>query len=102
MPSKTKRLSAYDSMLSNCTNFGSLKAEDVVSFQKHPKYEESISENLSKLPEIKARPGFDQRMAAAFAMELERETLQRNRSRLEKHPKIKLPEIIADLKNDFF
>lgn len=102
MASKTKRLSAYDSMLSNFTNFESLKAEDVVSFSKHPKYEESISDKLAKLPEIIARFGFDQRMAAAFAMELERETLQRNRSWLKKHPKIKLPEIIADLKNDIF
>lgn len=100
MASKTKRLSAYDSTLSNCTNFGSLKAEDVVSFEKYPKYEENISDTLTKLPEIKARLGFDQRMAAAFAMELERETLQRNRSWLDKHPKIKLPEIIADLKKD--
>ncbi|MDX1642456.1 MAG: hypothetical protein R3220_12205 [Balneolaceae bacterium] len=100
MASNTKRLSAGNSLLLNCTKFRSLKIEDVKSFKKVPRYEESVSEKLAKLPTIKARPGFDQRMAAVFAMELEKETIQRNKSWLEKHPKIKLPEIIADLKKD--
>lgn len=100
MASNIKRLSACDSLLNNCANFGSLKAEDVSSFEKLPRYEECISTKLAELPNIKARSGFDQRMAAAFALELERETVQRNKSWLEKHPKIKLPEIIADLKKD--
>ncbi|WP_234572165.1 hypothetical protein [Rhodohalobacter sp. 614A] len=100
MATNTKRLSEYSSLLCNCKNFGSLKVEDILSFERLSNYQKSISEKLTELPEIKARRGFDQRMAAAFAMELERETLQRNRSWLEKHPKIKLPEIIADLKKD--
>jgi len=33
---------------------------------------------LKKLPEIRAKKGFDQRMAAAFALELEDETRQAN------------------------
>lgn len=72
----------------------------MISFEKLPSREESITTRLTKLPKIKARQGFDQRILAAFAMELEREILQRNRSWLEKHPKIKLPEIISDLNKD--
>lgn len=38
-----------------------------------------ISTAIKKLQPIKARNGFDQKMAAAFAMELERETLKANK-----------------------
>ncbi len=34
---------------------------------------------LKNLKRVKARPGFDQRMAAKFAMELQRETVEQNR-----------------------
>lgn len=100
MASKTNQLSACESLLCNCTKSESLKAEEVISFEKLPMYEESIASKLSKLPKIKAQPGFDQRMAAAFAMELEKEILLRNQSWLKKHPKITLPDIITDLKNN--
>lgn len=36
--------------------------------------------NLSNLPKINCRPGFDQRMAAKFSMEIEREIQFQNRS----------------------
>jgi len=36
--------------------------------------------NLSNLPKVKCRAGFDQRMAAKFSMELEREIQFQNRS----------------------
>lgn len=39
---------------------------------------ESMSILLEKLPEKKTREGFDQRMAARFALELEREVSQQN------------------------
>ncbi|WP_069131410.1 hypothetical protein [Rhodohalobacter halophilus] len=37
---------------------------------------------LQSLPKKGVRSGFDQRMAARFAMELDRETAQQNRSRI--------------------
>jgi hypothetical protein len=36
--------------------------------------------NLRNLRKIKSRPGFDQRMAAKFSMELEREIMSQNSS----------------------
>lgn len=101
MASNTKRLSAGNSTRLNCTKFESFFADEIVSFKKLHNRNESITAKLERLPKIKARPGFDQRMAAAFAMELQSETTQRNRSWLKKHPKIKLPEIITDLEKEF-
>jgi len=37
--------------------------------------------NLRNLHKINCRPGFDQRMAAKFSLELEREIMSQNRSR---------------------
>lgn len=61
----------------------------------------SISERLQNLPKIKASKQFDQKMVAAFAMELQKEEKQRNKSWLEKHPKISLPDIVMDLTKNF-
>lgn len=96
MTSHTNRLP--DESLHQAQNdFGSLKANQVVSLSKTSgDHEFSIEERLSHLPKIKARPGFDQRMAAAFAMEMERETLQRNRSWLKKNSNISLPDITTN------
>lgn len=44
----------------------------------------SISGLLGKLPAKKAAPGFSQRMSARFALELQRETDEANRTRIEK------------------
>lgn len=97
MTSESKRLPDGNSLLSNCTKFGALKANQIPSFKKSSGNEESIiAGQLSQLPKIKSRPGFDQKMAAAFAMELEKETLQRNRSWLKKSKNISLPDIITD------
>lgn len=87
-------------MCNQCAKFKSLKAENVVSFEQLSRGKDSIAVKLGNLPEIKARPGFDQKMAAAFAMELEREILRRNRSWLKKHPKIKLPNVLTDVKKN--
>lgn len=64
--------------------------------------DQSIADRLQNLPEIKASKSFDQRMAAAFAMELQKETMQRNRSWLKKHPQISLPDISTDLTKNLF
>lgn len=61
----------------------------------------SIKERLQNLPKIKASATFDQRMAAAFAMELQKEELNRNRSWLEKHSQISLPHVVSDLTKNF-
>jgi hypothetical protein len=42
----------------------------------------SIKKLLTTLPEIKAKPSFDQKMAAAFALELEREAVCANQKRI--------------------
>lgn len=42
--------------------------------------EESIVYKLNRLPAVKARPGFDQRMAAAFALETLKERQIHNRN----------------------
>lgn len=47
------------------------------------------------MPEIKANPGFDQKMAALFALELDKEIQQRNTSWLKKSSRIKLPDVIS-------
>lgn len=57
--------------------------------------EKNIRRMLSNMPQIKAKPGFDQKMAARFAIELEKEVQQRNNSWLMKSKRIKLPDIIS-------
>lgn len=41
-----------------------------------------VHNKLRNLKKVTARPGFDQRMAAKFAMELEREVKANNRNRI--------------------
>ena len=55
----------------------------------------NIKKMLEDIPEIKAKPGFDQKMAALFAMELDKEIQQRNISWLKKSNRIKLPDVIS-------
>lgn len=55
----------------------------------------NIKKMLEDMPVIKARPGFDQKMAALFAMELDKEIQQRNISWLKKSNRIKLPDVIS-------
>lgn len=99
MTSKAKQLPDGNSSLQNCTTFGSLKTIQIVSFKKISGYQESIiADQLSKLPKIKSRPGFDQKMAAAFAMELEREIQQRNKGWLKRSTNISLPDITTNFK----
>ncbi|MDZ7719165.1 MAG: hypothetical protein U5K72_10155 [Balneolaceae bacterium] len=61
----------------------------------------SITERLKNLPKIKAGKQFDQKMAASFAIELQKEAIQRNKSWLEKKPQIYLPDIVTDLTKNF-
>lgn len=97
MSSRIYRSSEYDKLLNNYKKFGSNNS----SCTGKGNYRESITDRLQKLPKIKASSGFDQKMAAAFAIELEKETLQRNRSWLKKHPQISLPEVATDLAKNF-
>lgn len=41
-----------------------------------------VRKYMKKLNPVKCRPGFDQRMAAKFALELEREIVERNKDRV--------------------
>lgn len=84
-------------MFNNCEK----SEQDHLSSTGKNSNSESIIERLKKLPKIKASSRFDQRMAAAFAIELEKETLQRNKSWLKKHPQILLPKVVTDLTKNF-
>lgn len=56
---------------------------------------------LSELPKIKAKSGFDRKMAAAFALELEREVTQKNQAWLRKSRGIRLPDLVSDFRREF-
>lgn len=101
MASQIYRPSEYDKLLSNFNEFSSENSSECASNTERSNFTEPIEERLKKLPKIKARPGFDQKMAAAFALELEKETVQRNKSWLMKHPQISLPEVITNLTKNF-
>lgn len=101
MASERYHLSDCENVFCNCKEFGSL-SPTFCSPTEDYRDVESIAEQLRNLPKVKARPGFDQRMAAAFAMELERETQERNRSWLKKKRQISLPNVSADLIKDLF
>lgn len=63
----------------------------------------SDAENLlNQLPKIKARPNFSQKMSALFALELENETIQRNKSWLQKKKGVKLPSLQSDISKKLF
>ncbi|MDR9364171.1 MAG: hypothetical protein RI575_02445 [Balneolaceae bacterium] len=97
MATNIDRLSDCDPLQSKSNNSNS-EAED---FNETLDDYSSITERLQNLPKIKASNRFDQKMAAAFAMELHREEIQRNRSWLEKHPQISLPDVLTDLTKNF-
>jgi hypothetical protein len=61
----------------------------------------SAVKELSQLPKIKAKPGFDRKMAAAFALELEREVSQINQAWLRKSRGIRLPDLVSDFRGEF-
>lgn len=62
----------------------------------------SLCSRLKNLPEIKAGPGFDQKMAALFAMELEEEIRRKSASFQNKTSNIRLPDLIPDLRKELF
>lgn len=61
----------------------------------------TISTRLQNLPQINVSSGFDQRMAALFALELELEIRQKNTSLQLRNRKIRLPDIITDFRKEF-
>lgn len=97
MASNIDRLSDFDS-LQKSSNSSDLENED---FSETFDDYSSITERLQNLPKIKPSNRFDQKMAAAFAMELQKEEIQRNRSWLKKHPQISLPDVLTDLTKNF-
>lgn len=60
-----------------------------------------VSGWLEHLPVIKTSSGFDKKMAALFALEIERELQVKNRSLLQKKKGIRLPDLISDLRAEF-
>jgi|GEM_PF-3414776 len=62
---------------------------------------QSISDRLENLPQVNVSSGFDQRMAALFALELELEIKQKSASLLLRNSKINLPDIITDIRKEF-
>ncbi len=61
----------------------------------------SVVKQLSQLPKIKAKSGFDRKMAAAFSLELEREVSQKNQAWLRKSRGIRLPDLVSDFRREF-
>lgn len=60
-------------------SFSELQEQDS-ELQRYARSGMRARKNLRRLPKIGCRPGFEQRMAAKFAMELEREVHVANRS----------------------
>lgn len=61
----------------------------------------TITTRLQNLPQINVSSGFDQRMAALFALELELEIQQKSASLQLRNSKIRLPDIITDFRKEF-
>ena len=59
-----------------------------------------VARLLHQLPGVKARAGFAQKMSALFALELERETLQRNKSWLQRKKGVTLPGLRSDISKE--
>lgn len=72
-----------DNLLSNAEleSFESLM-ELFPEIERKAKAGKQIRQALRKIPRKGVKPGFDQRMAARFSMELERETAQNNANRI--------------------
>lgn len=102
MASERKNKFDCEKTLCNCKEFGFTHSIFCSSTADSNLNSDSIVIDLRKLPKVKARPGFDQRMAAAFAMELERETQERNKAWLTKNTQISLPGVTSDLLKDLF
>lgn len=102
MASERKYLSDCEENPCNCEEFRFSESNFCYSTSDNYLDVVSILERLKNLPKVKARPGFDQRMAAAFAMELERETQERNKAWLKKNSQISLPDITSDLIKNLF
>jgi|AntRauTorckE6833_2_1112554.scaffolds.fasta_scaffold05422_2 hypothetical protein len=76
---------------------GELSSAELQSFSELQERDESVRltaqsgimvrKYLKNLKPVKCRPGFDQRMAAKFAVELEREVIERNKNR-SSHPAV--------------
>ncbi len=60
-----------------------------------------ITTRLQNLPQVNVSSGFDQRMAALFALELELEIKQKSASLQLRNSKIRLPDIITDFRKEF-
>ena len=97
MASNIDRLSDFDPLQGKSNNSKSESEDYSETLDDYS----SITERLQNLPKIKASNRFDQKMAAAFAIELQREEVQRNKSWLEKHPQISLPDVLTDLTKNF-
>ncbi len=61
-----------------------------------------LKNRLRTLPQVKAKPDFDQKMAALFSLELDNEIQRINQAWLRKSGKIRLPELISDLRTELF
>jgi len=66
------------------------------------KPQDDLKNRLRTLPQVKAKPDFDKKMAALFSLELENEIQRINQAWLRKSGKIRLPELISDLRTELF
>ncbi|WP_340102980.1 hypothetical protein [Rhodohalobacter sp. 8-1] len=88
--SYTLQSNVLDSIINDFTE-GKLSVAELRSFSELQDSDDSIRlvaqsgikvrKYLKNLKKVQCRPGFDQRMAAKFAIELEREVTERNKNR---------------------
>jgi hypothetical protein len=81
------QLNLLDRFINDFTE-GKLSSAELQSFSELQEQDEAVRltaqsgikvrKYLERLPSVVCQPGFDQRMAAKFALELEREVTQRN------------------------
>lgn len=74
----------------------------VYQYKNNKQHGTDIREKLKSLPKIKAGSGFDQKMSALFSLELEEEIRRKSISFMNKNRKIRLPDLITDLRKEFF
>ncbi len=65
------------------------------------KNQNSIKNRLQALPQVDVSPGFDQKLVALFALELEMEIKLRSASFQLRNNKTRLPDIITDFRKEF-
>lgn len=91
----------YSEECENSDGYSEPRSHSSFNVSRKKQIVHSISSRLQNLPQVNVSSGFDQRMAALFALELELEIKQKSASLQLRNSKIRLPEIITDFRKEF-